>query len=808
MSSQNTKIRKLAAIVFTDIAGFTKLSSQDEEKAYELIELQRKLLKPIVEEHEGDWLKEIGDGLLLSFPSSKLAVNCAIKIQQVTRDIDGLNLRIGVHQGDILFSGNDVFGDDVNIAARMEPFAAVGGIAISNKVNDDISSSPEIETKFVSQPNFKGVRQEVKVYCIVSHGLPKTDITKVTAKLEKDVKKLGRNQHYIIATLVVLVLAVIILFFYNPIKSEVPSVAILVMENMGQDDDQFWARGLTEDLIVKIARTGEIRVTPIRAVAKIDPSLTLDKIAQQLKVRYLLTSSMNKSDEEFDLRCQLIDSHTGVSKYANKWSVPVASSPKIVGKLAYDILSALDVSTNNEIAKAPTANTKAYEFYLKGKYKFHKRKNQEDLEIARGFLQKAIDLDNNLLAAQDQLGYSYFAIGDIDKAVEIYQETNKKAKELNDLGIQASMLCNFGNIQYGKGNYDNALEYYKESAKILETVKYGKLNSAVIANIGLIYHEKLDYENALKHYNKALKMVEAVDDKKSVGMNLINLASLHSDRGDIDKCIECSIKAKDIFIELEDNYLLTYILHTLGNSYISVGKYSEAYKELKSSLAIRKQLGNKSEIAVAYSGLGYYYMNTYNYKMSETYLDSALAIQKEMEDKIGVLNTSMYMGDLYYNIGKYQKSLKYYKDVYRVAEEEDYTEDVILSAWGIGAVAYESGDYAMADSFLTISKNLQLEVGLKDDNPDLYALNQSTLCLTKIKMNINAGIDKFEKFVKGKEFKDAQVNYNLFELFNDKAALTKAYAQIMRQADIAPSREEYLKTPLAKKIVATYKEVN
>ena len=104
--------RKLAAIVFTDIAGFTELSAKDEENAFALIETQRNVLKPIVKGHGGQWLKEIGDGLLLSFPSSIQAVNCAIAIQDAVRTIDDLKLRIGVHQGDILQKDDDIFGDE------------------------------------------------------------------------------------------------------------------------------------------------------------------------------------------------------------------------------------------------------------------------------------------------------------------------------------------------------------------------------------------------------------------------------------------------------------------------------------------------------------------------------------------------------------------------------------------------------------------------------------------------------------------------------------------------------------------------
>ena len=176
--------RRLAAIVFTDIVGFTDLSSKDEEGAYKLVVKQREILKPIVEKHEGEWLKEEGDGLLLSFPSSKEAVNCSIQIQTAVKNIDDLNLRIGIHQGDIIIENKDVFGDDVNIASRIEPFAVAGGIAVSQKIQQDLSSNPEFKFKFIDTPKLKGVQQEVSIYCIISHGLPKSKKSDVQAKVE------------------------------------------------------------------------------------------------------------------------------------------------------------------------------------------------------------------------------------------------------------------------------------------------------------------------------------------------------------------------------------------------------------------------------------------------------------------------------------------------------------------------------------------------------------------------------------------------------------------------------------------------
>ena len=134
MSNKQLITKKLKAIVFTDIVNFTSMSAKDEHHALELIDRQREIIKPIVLEFHGEWLKEIGDGLLFTFDSSLDAVKCSIRIQETLKNDKELNVRIGIHQGDVLIEGGDVFGDDVNIAPRVEGFSPVGGISISDKV--------------------------------------------------------------------------------------------------------------------------------------------------------------------------------------------------------------------------------------------------------------------------------------------------------------------------------------------------------------------------------------------------------------------------------------------------------------------------------------------------------------------------------------------------------------------------------------------------------------------------------------------------------------------------------------------------
>ena len=315
--------RKLAAIVFTDIVGFTKLSAVNEPAALSLLEKQRELLKPIVEKHGGSWLKEIGDGLLLSYETTKDAVHCAIEIQNIVKEVENLNLRIGIHQGEVVFQGSDVLGDDVNIAARIEPFAAPGGVAISGRVNASLERDPDFETHYLGQPQLKGVSQTVKAYCITSHGLPKTDMSKVNAKLEPEGFQWNvKNSIGVAASMIGLFMLVNFMLLrigYADID-ETPSIAILPFENKGAEADEYYAYGITSDLITDVTGAGLIRVASMGDIEKLDyNNLENNELAKKLFVRYVAKGTLWKMDSIFQLSMEIFDTKSSKVVYNKRW---------------------------------------------------------------------------------------------------------------------------------------------------------------------------------------------------------------------------------------------------------------------------------------------------------------------------------------------------------------------------------------------------------------------------------------------------------------------------------------------------------
>lgn len=165
------KHRKLAAIMFTDIVGYTALMSKDEDNALRILQKNRDVVKLLVGQFNGELLKEMGDGNLCSFGSVVDAVNCALDIQNSLKDETEFKLRIGIHIGDVVVEeGGDVFGDGVNVASRIENLAEPGGICISERVYEDVHNKPDIDAEFLGEKILKNVARPVKIYSLRKAG--------------------------------------------------------------------------------------------------------------------------------------------------------------------------------------------------------------------------------------------------------------------------------------------------------------------------------------------------------------------------------------------------------------------------------------------------------------------------------------------------------------------------------------------------------------------------------------------------------------------------------------------------------------
>ena len=765
--------RKLAAIVFTDIVGFTKLTAKDQSKASGLIKQQRGLFRPIVDSYNGTWVKEMGDGLLLIFDTVTDAVNCCIKLQETSKQIDDLDLRIGIHQGEILIEENDILGDDVNVAARIEPFSAPGGIAISNKVHDAIVRESAFTTKYLGKPKLKGVGQEVKVYCITSHGLPETKLSDVSAKLEHEGFDWNvKNTIGIAASVIGLFLLINFMFLRIGFadEEETPSIAILPFENKGAETDDFYAYGISSDLIADVTSAGLIRVAGLNDIEKLEYNqMSYSELSNKLFVRYVAKGTLWKMDTLFQLSMEIFDTELSKVIYTKRWETAWKDLATIKDDLSDNILKTLKIEVLRDVEnQIVESNPEAYEYYLRANHKYNKRQNLDDIEIARGMLKKAIELDENLIKAKRLLGSTYQGTGDYDKAMNIYSSVLKKAEELSDSDEIASILNNMGIVHFYRGETDTALGYWERSNSIYEELGDRQGMGSVLGNMGNAYYRKGDYDMSLDYIKKGLAIDEEIDNKKGIAHYIGNIALIHYAKGDLDKAL---------------NYL-------------------------ERSIGIKEEMGNKSALAVSLSNLGVLYQNEKGYyDKAMVYYERSLAISEELGDKDQIGLCLANIGSMYSDKGDYDKALNYFERSLALSEEMGDKGMMIYNFTQIGLVHYfKKTDFELAAKYMEKSQAIIDEIGTNEED---MIYTKVFLYLTYKQLGKTYDVQEIFELLKNNQNINFPLNYGLYELLEDKSYLEKAYDQIQALVETMEDelKEEFFNYPIQKKIIDEYKKV-
>jgi len=404
--------RQLAAIMFTDIVGYTALMGDDEEKAFKLLDKSRHLQKALVEQYGGKWIKELGDGVLSTFSSITNAVNCASSIIKGCEPINGLKLRIGIHQAEVVFENDDVFGDGVNIASRLQSLAPIGGIFISDTVRNNIVNRKEFTTLFIKEETLKHVKEPVRIYEVVIDG---------TASLQSPVKPLYKETTKII-----------------PEKS----IAVLPFINMSNDPEQeYFSDGMAEEILNSLAHLKDLKVAGRTSSFQFKgKDIDLHEVGEKLGVATVLEGSVRKQGSKLRITAQLINVEDGFHLWSEKYDRNMDDIFAIQDEIALAITENLKVILlEKEIAiitKSHTQNAEAYELYLRGRFYLNKRFLPQSLEQFK----KAVELDPGFAKAYAGLADAYIIMGFYNFLPA--KETMPKAKQAADAALRLdNSLC-------------------------------------------------------------------------------------------------------------------------------------------------------------------------------------------------------------------------------------------------------------------------------------------------------------------------------------------------------------------------------
>ena len=337
--------------------------------------------------------------------------------------------------------------------------------------------------------------------------------------------------------------------------------------------------------------------------------LTVEEKAKKLDVRYIAQGTLWKMDDVFQLSVELYDTKNKKIVWSDRWQESWDNLPTIKGSLSDGLLKALDTTLKVK-KKVDYSNSEAYEYYLKGKYKYEKLENIDDTEIALGFLKKSIELDDNLIDAKNLLGHCYWRLKKLDKSMEIWCNTLNQAEKLRDKDVIGLNLKSIGSLWYYKGYYEKALDYLNRSLEIYKEIDNQSGVGRSFHWIGNVYMTMGDYDKALEYYTNSLSILEKTDDSRGLSSSFDLLGHIYKAQGKYDEALKYHTYAFEIRQKLGRKFWLFISYSNLGRIYYYTGEYKQAIEYLSKSIGIQKDigahrmLGDTTTLFISYKNVG------------------------------------------------------------------------------------------------------------------------------------------------------------------------------------------------------------
>ncbi|UCD78689.1 MAG: tetratricopeptide repeat protein [Desulfobacterales bacterium] len=580
----NEFARKLTAILSADVKGYSRLMSEDEAATVRTLTEYREVMAGLIRQHRGRLVDSPGDNILAEFSSVVDALRCAWDFQQEIKTRNAalpenrkMNFRIGVNLGDVIEEDQRLYGDGVNIAARLEALAEEGGICISGTVYDHIKTKLPFRYDYQGEQTVKNIAEPVRVYRVIM--APEAgEQTKVKDRTKP--KARWRAAQLALALLLAAIGAFLVWKFYwrsSPAAVEnsadeitiaaalpgKPSIAVLPFTNLSGDVEQeYFSDGITNDIITDLSKFGNLLVIASNTVFTYKGRpVNVKSVGRDLGVRYLLEGSVQKAKDSVRINVQLIDPATGHHLWAERYHRPLEEIFALQDEIIQTIVRALsvkiDATERARVIRVNAAKLKAYDYVLKGRHHYY-RYTRSDNIMARKLFNQAIDLDSQYASA-------YAALAQTHTAAVLYGWTEFP---------------------------DTALEQAVDLAQ--KALSIDSSNAVAHVVLGSVYKREMKIDLAFREYQKALELnPNDVESIKNLGSTFLHI-------GRTDDAIRLFETARRF-----DPVYSPGDFMNMGLAYYLKGRYEEAIRTLELG-AIQKPdfAGNHIGLAAAYAQSG------------------------------------------------------------------------------------------------------------------------------------------------------------------------------------------------------------
>ncbi len=556
MTSDKQLERKLAAIFYGDVAGYSRLTGQDEEGTHRILSTYLDAITDAIEKHNGKVVHFAGDAVLADFSTVKDAINCAVKAQQELKirnqnfsDDNKLEFRIGVNLGDVIVDRNDIYGDGVNIAARLESLADSGGVCISGAVYDALRGKLELDYEFLGEQRVKNIAEPVRAYRVIieSTQLEAVIPAATTAELPEKL-----------------------------------SIAVLPFANMSGDPEQeYFSDGISEDIITDLSKiSGLFVISRNSSFVYKGKSVNVQQVGRDLGVRYVLEGSVRKAGNKVRITSQLIDSNTDGHVWADRFDRDLEDIFAVQDEVTQKIVSALQVkltqAEQERLTYRDTDNLDAYDYLLRGK-EYYLRFTREANQQARQLYENAVELDPNYATALAELARVCVQArnhGWTENLAEPLKQASDfagRAVELNDSLPQAHVVLGF--INMWKQDHEAAIAEVSQGLVLDPNHAEGHMYQAIILGFAGQPEESLESVEKSIHLNPG-----------SPFWYLFAQGNAYFSMGRYPEAIAACIKAAII----NPNFIFAHLL--LLACYSNIGNQEECKAELKECLARMPEL--------------------------------------------------------------------------------------------------------------------------------------------------------------------------------------------------------------------------
>ena len=623
--------RRLTAIMFTDLMGYTSLTEKNESAALELVKKNRDLHELAIQKYNGLLVKELGDGFMATFDNILDAISCAreIQIEAKAREFD-IPIRIGLHYGDITIENDDIFGHGVNMASRIQAIADPGGIYISESIHELIDKQEDIETQFMGAVPLKNIKDPVPVYALKDEELTPPDKKRIDGIIRRYLY-LKYYKYAAVATMLIIAVAAIwFLRTYNIERDIInKSVAVLPLENLSEDPEmEYLSIGMTEELIRELSKVETLNIiaqNSTRQYAGI--AKPFSEIAQELNdVNYIVDGNVLLESENIRTEIRLIDPVEENVLWKQEYQREVTNSRQLWSQVAEDIVDVIGIFVPEENTALWTGlqpvDQENYALYLKGMNAIEK--SPPDIDLAISYFNQAIDKNPADAYAWAALANAYITYGHSPTATEdVRQKANAAVLRAIQLDSTSALAWSvLGMVKaYYEWEWEAAEQAYHKANELNPSLPwnhfhyawylaiFGRMNEAIrehklaqeLDPFGLAHTRWLaDLYLMVWEYEKAIKEAERTIEMgyEAIGKSII--ANCYFQMGSENEAIEMHEQLVADFGVPKGN---------LADCYLRAGRIEEAREIIKEYLANIDSIPTPGEaygMAHAYRALGDY----------------------------------------------------------------------------------------------------------------------------------------------------------------------------------------------------------